>query len=504
MIKINDRKIAGALVVAVSLTPILIFIAQFFQRANFPAHLEIMEGQNLFHCWRVASGLPLYVEPSIEAISPPYFPLFYYVVALLMKIVGPQWWTGRLVSFLSALGIGALYYHVGRRESGARLWGVVAAGLFFGAYGLTGAYYDLFRVDSLPLFLGFAAFTMAVYRQSWAAVAGASILLFLAVTGKQTELALWPVIFLTLVFANRKKGLAFAFASVLLIAVFVWLFNANSSGWFIKYTIDMVGHHALHKAHQRLFPLWILQHFGIPLACIVFYGTSILFHRKLSRIFTEPWFYFIGSSLLASFLIYRIHGSYLNSLIPAAMGMIAGLVVFAPRLWRGYSPKLPGFAHSLAPWALIILVGICLWMQDFPFALKHPLTRQVPTEQHRKAARHFNEYVRAHHGVIYTPFHTLPANPNWNLPHNVPLRDLYGSPWGKSYHDQIMADLGNLGIDQIILKRRRRVPHRYRKLLKDFDGPARLPKNMRIDPRPLTTWPKALFKRKAYADTPMP
>ncbi len=490
------KMILWAIVAGIALAPTILFLMQFVFRANFPAHLEIMEGQNLFHCRRVAQGLPLYVEPSINAISPPYFPLYYHVVGLLMKFAGPQWWTGRLVSFLSAIGIGFLFYRIGRGESGTRLWGIAAAGLFFGAYGLTGAYYDLFRVDSLPLFLGFAAFYVALYKDSWLSVLGAAVLVFLAVAGKQTEAAIWPVIVFAYLFKDWKKALAFAGVSVGLIAAFIWLYNWQSGGWFYKYTLNMVSHHAIHQKHQRLFPSWLLAHFGIGAACCVLWGIFLLARAKAKKFFTESWFYFIGSGILSSFIIYRIHGSYLNSLIPAAMGMIAGVVVFGPRLWKSAAGRLPEAAKNFAPWLLAPLMALMLWMQGFPYALKYPLTRQVPSKQHRQAARAFNDYLRTYHGVIYIPFHTLPANPNWNLPHNVPLRDLKASPWGKKYHDRIMKELETLGIDQVILKSRRRTPYRYRKLLRDFDGPQELPKCMRVDPRPLTTWPKALYKKK--------
>ncbi|MCZ7582481.1 MAG: hypothetical protein M5R36_03630 [Deltaproteobacteria bacterium] len=112
-------RIFAVLCALTALAPAAFFVWRFPPRAVFPAHLEIMEGQMLFQAWRVAQGEPLYVEPSLDAISPPYFPLYFYAVALLIKLAGPGWWTGRLVSFLSAIGAGALFLRRRAKKSPA-------------------------------------------------------------------------------------------------------------------------------------------------------------------------------------------------------------------------------------------------------------------------------------------------------------------------------------------------------------------------------------------------
>ncbi|MBZ0271346.1 hypothetical protein K8I61_04870 [bacterium] len=476
------------------------FVAQFPLRAIYPGHLEIMEGQMLLQAWRVATGEPLYVEPSLSAIAPPYFPLWFHAVALLMRVIGePAWWTGRLVSFLSALGVGALFFAFGKREGRGRIAGAVAAGLFFATYGLTGAYWDLARVDSLPLALGFAAFVLPVLRPTWISAVAAGALMALSVLGKQTQIAFIPVLVFAFLPSSLWRGIVAALIASALSAIAVFAINDASDGWMWKYTIDMVAHHHIRAERYSLFALWLAKHFGVHLALIAAYLVTRLARRAWREIFGEPWFYFIGAGVILAVAIWRIDGAYHNSLIPAAMAMVAGAVVFGARLAREYAHQLPQTNAARAILATMV-VAVMLVMGGYPFALGHPLWKQVPTRSMRHAVKRLNATVAAYPGTVYMPFHTLLSNPNRHLPHNVPLRDLAASPWGRTHHRRLMRELRDLKIDAFLTKSRRHQPARFLPILAGMKR-EKMPKRLMAKTGPLTGWPDALYERPESAGT---
>ena len=83
-------------------------------------------------------------------------PLYYYVGALSCRVFGTGLFALRLVSFVSSLGCFGVLYAIVQRDTGSRLLGIFGLSLFAATFELSGAWFDIARVDSLALLLAFA------------------------------------------------------------------------------------------------------------------------------------------------------------------------------------------------------------------------------------------------------------------------------------------------------------------------------------------------------------
>ncbi len=134
--------------------PLLLFggevLYAFYFRVRYPFGLEWMEGDLLVGAHRLAHGQALYSRPD-QWIAYFYPPLYLILWAPLVRLFGPVFWTGRLLSLacsiLAGLGLaGYVRHRTGRVEPA-----LIAMGMFWGFYQYTGQWLDLCRVDALML-----------------------------------------------------------------------------------------------------------------------------------------------------------------------------------------------------------------------------------------------------------------------------------------------------------------------------------------------------------------
>lgn len=167
---------------------IAVFLVLAFFRIQYPFELEWMEGGSLDHVRRVLAGEKVYVSPSLEFVTFLYTPLYYYVSAAVAKATGVGFLPLRLVSFASTLGSFLIIFLMVRRETGSAFSGALASCLFAATFQISGAWFDLARVDSLFLFLllaGLYLFRLSASPKSYV-LAGA--LISLAYFTKQTAI----------------------------------------------------------------------------------------------------------------------------------------------------------------------------------------------------------------------------------------------------------------------------------------------------------------------------
>lgn len=238
-------------------------------RFHYPFELEWNSGAMRDHCARLLAGQPLFAPPSADWIPYFYSPLYVQICALIMRLTGgqPSYEAMRAVSIAATLGSGLLLFawtrwlvqeterpddspapnqeiRAAKDETNRRvalLWGGAAAGLFFAAYRMTGAWYDIERLDSLFLFWallgGFLLEGALAKAPAAMARAGAAGLIFaLAVLTKQQA-----ILFLIgggLALAWRKDWPQFAvYAGVaaLVLTVGIVMNDRGSEGWFWRY-----------------------------------------------------------------------------------------------------------------------------------------------------------------------------------------------------------------------------------------------------------------------------
>jgi 4-amino-4-deoxy-L-arabinose transferase-like glycosyltransferase len=99
-------------------------------------------------------------SPNIYLIPIAKTPVFYYLSALAMKLLGVGFLAPRLVSILATIGILGLIIWLVKMESPSWVPGILAAGIYVASYRVSGAWMDLAKTDSLFLFFILAAFVI--------------------------------------------------------------------------------------------------------------------------------------------------------------------------------------------------------------------------------------------------------------------------------------------------------------------------------------------------------
>ena len=199
---------------------LIVYVIYAVQLFRFPFDYDQGEGFELMDTILFSRGeWPYRDNDAYPFYSSNYPPLFHVVVVPLIWLFGPQYWTGRLVSFLGTLiTAGAIAYAVGRRRprepgrdvaaSRGRWWLAALSGLAFLASNYVYHVGPLFRQHMFMVMfetLAVVLLTVLIEREES--------------DGRRRNLALLGVMAL-LLFAGYTKQLAYA----TVIAVFIFLF----------------------------------------------------------------------------------------------------------------------------------------------------------------------------------------------------------------------------------------------------------------------------------------
>ena len=188
--KQTATKALDALVLAVGLLSLGVFLYVVLRRIGYPFELEWMEGGGVDHVRRILAGEKIYVAPSVEFVPFIYTPLYFYLSAALCAVLGTGFVPLRLLSVASSLGCLVVIFLYARRLAGSWRPALISACFFAACYELGGAWLDLARVDSLFLFF----LLLAVHVQRAATTRSsfllAGLLLSLAVLTKQTAIVI--------------------------------------------------------------------------------------------------------------------------------------------------------------------------------------------------------------------------------------------------------------------------------------------------------------------------
>ncbi len=196
-----------------------------FVGLTYPYQLDYGEGIVLWFTRQLSHGQPIYKGlTGLPYASSNYPPLAMLLAALLTPIFGEGYLAGRLMSFASALVVGALIYRIVRVETGTRWLGALAA-LFFLGSPYVYHWIPQFRADLIGLaFAFFGVYCLWMYTRPPTAdrgrqtavrrppgylILGACSFL-LALYTKHTLFAAPAAAFLTLWSRNRRLALGFA------------------------------------------------------------------------------------------------------------------------------------------------------------------------------------------------------------------------------------------------------------------------------------------------------
>ncbi len=329
-------------------------------RMPYPYELEWMEGGIVDQVRWVLSGRSLYVAPSLEFIPNIYGPLYTYASAAVCKVVGVGFLGPRLISFVSSLGCLWLIGSLVRRETGSRVWGFVAAGVFAASYRMTGAWMDIARVDSLFLVLALSAVYLVRLRPETAWQATAGVLMGLSFLTKQTGLFIGlPLAGYALLAYRGRARYAFAGAFLGLVLATTLLLDRSSRGWYSYYLFHLPG---LHRTVPIMWPgFWVAdigKNMGVALAMTMFAMALGMGRRDIG------FYGVLLAGMLGSSWMSRLHiGGYDNVLMPAAAALAIGLGVGGAAFQSVFgrasgNPGRFGLGGRAGPLAAVYLVGI--------------------------------------------------------------------------------------------------------------------------------------------------
>jgi len=399
-------------------------------RILYPFDLDFLEDDILVEAWRMAQGLPVFLPPNADFVPHAYAPLYMLLSALVFKLSGPSFLPMRLLSFVATLCSGGLLlwaaYRVSRRVAVALL----APGLFLAGYALTGAQYELARVDALFIALILAGTLAGISRgDSAGGRIVAALCLALAFFTKQTALVFGLGMAVYLLGTQRHRALDYVIVYLAVVVVPLIALDRLTAGWSSFYLIVVpqndplalarIVDYARHDLLQELGPLC-----AILAALIVVRLRGVPAQSRLSR----DWPLFALLAVLTSGWMRARLGGNLNSLLPAYAFLSLIPVLLDADLPRTEDP-LPdpcrdidatstaialssptGTLHTgPLPVARVLLCLAILW--QLALGIYNPLS-EVPRSDMRESGQRLIERIRQTPGpvlVLEHPFYALLA-----------------------------------------------------------------------------------------------
>jgi hypothetical protein len=375
------------------------------RRLGYPYDLEWMEGGVYEHVARVLEGKPIYVPPSVEFAPYIYTPLYYWVSAPFVALLGPGLLGLRVVSLISSLVSFAALYALVWTSTRNRLAALVAAGAFAGCFELGGAWFDLARVDMLSLCLALLALLVLARSERYDALAG--LLFALALLTKQsTGLIALPVLAARALTQRGWRRLAGPLACGVTIGGASLLLDATTHGWFRFYAFELPASHPLAREWRKGFwQLDLFAHLPFAAACLLFVLVQPLpWRQALPRIA-------FSCGLLASAWSGRLHaGGFENVLLPALLALSWALGEALHAWTDASSASAPGPSRAGVRFAYALCAVQLLWLWYTP-------GHHIPSDADRRASEHLVARLRNTRGRVLLPSHGHLARLAGKAPH---------------------------------------------------------------------------------------
>jgi 4-amino-4-deoxy-L-arabinose transferase-like glycosyltransferase len=228
-----------------ALGALLFLLPTLWQRLLSPVQLQQADAINVERALILLRGGNLYPDSAHGGpyLYTAYPPLFYWIEALLLKII-PQnlWLPGRILAFAGYIGSGFLLAFWARRRWGWN-WAVLLASLFL-IFPTWIRWGTVDRPDALFIFLNFSAFLLLYLEETKPGprfpagkILGAGLLNAASILIKQSSLTLTLAYGAYCLWKRRwkKLGLFLAASLIPVAAVGAWE-NAQSGGLFFLHT----------------------------------------------------------------------------------------------------------------------------------------------------------------------------------------------------------------------------------------------------------------------------
>jgi 4-amino-4-deoxy-L-arabinose transferase-like glycosyltransferase len=380
----------GAALAAAALF-LLAYLGIALLRMGYPFELEWMEGGILDHVRLAASGERIFAEPSLEFVSFLYPPLYYYVAAFPATVLGMEFHSLRLLSFVSSLACLGWIFAVVKRETRSLVPGLLAAGLYVATFDRSGGWMDLARVDSFFMCLLLAGVYGVVHARKPAGLIAAGLCWAGAALIKQSALVIALPAVLFFVVRDRARGVWWASTLFASTGAAAWLLDAIHDGWFRYYCWT------LPRQHPFVPGAWLgfLSRDMPPLLIACVFATLYIVLRSTDRpLERRVLFLAVGAGMLgSSWSVTSVVGAWHNNLMPAfaAISILAGLGLHR---WLAAAGERPGW----------ILGAWCLLLVQFGALIYDPRDH-LPSAADREAGESLVERLAGIDGEVFLPNH---------------------------------------------------------------------------------------------------
>ncbi len=387
--------LVGAVLVAISIVPMARYLDVVVHRLRYPYELEWMEGGSVEVVHRVVSGQGIYGPPSLHFTPWPYTPLYFWVSAAVSEVTGIGFFPLRLVSFVASLAVLWLLYRLVADETGDRVAGAVAAGIYAATFRLAGAWADIGRVDSLFLALTLWAVLRARRAQTRRDGVLVGALFFLGFFTKQDALVVAVPVLLWLAVARRRAGLAAVVSLVALVVTSTVGLDLFTHGWYQYYVFEELRSQGW--VGTTLSSFWTGDVYS-PLAIaawLVAVAGVVLVARnrhRLAGLRTRAGFWAATmAGLIGAGWIGRLHSGGFNDVLMPAYAAVALSVAGAVALLRRY----PQVATRV-----VISAAIALALAAQLLHIGYRVDRQTPTQADGHAGTHLIALIRRLPGQV--------------------------------------------------------------------------------------------------------
>ncbi|PIE79964.1 MAG: hypothetical protein CSA11_09900 [Chloroflexi bacterium] len=263
----------------------VVYAVRLFQ---FPFDYDQGEGFELMDTVLFSQGeWPYRDNNSYPFYSSNYPPLFHVIIVPLVWLFGPQYWTGRLVSFMGTL-VTAVAIGYGVQKAGQRWWLSGISGLIFLASNYVYHVGPLFRQHMFMVMFETVAVVLMTLTLDEEERDGRSyngrlllvmVLLLLAGYTKQLAYATVAALFIFWFLRQPKRAVLWAipFASVTGL-IFFWI-NGSTDGWWLVNTVTANINPFIREQAIGLFRQWFTLHTVITVVALIFAAYQFYFER---------------------------------------------------------------------------------------------------------------------------------------------------------------------------------------------------------------------------------
>lgn len=358
-------------------------------RIAYPYDLDFIEDSMLMQSLRLMNGQPVFAAPNAEFAAHVYMPLYSWLGAWLMQVLGVGFAPLRGLSFVATMLTATIIFFVARRESAHTALALACAALYLGGYRLVGFWFDLTRVDSLFVLFSMAGVAAGVYGggNRRGAILSAA-LLALAFFSKQTALLFGLGMAAHLFWVERGRAATFTTAFVALTIIPFVAYDRATGGWFSFHTLGIASGDPVEAgrvAHYLLAELFGWMAGGSVMAT----AAGLLSVRQWGGTLAsrKGWLFGIVLAVIISGVGRSSVGGNVNNLMLVYAFLCLAPALLASQLSRRLMPLLP---------ALIVC--------QFALGVYNPV-RAVPTAAMRQSGEALVERLRAVDGEVLVLMH---------------------------------------------------------------------------------------------------